>query len=137
MTERYSAQYRVTIGDINYGGHLGNDKALIIFQDARIQFLQSLGCSEKDIGDGRGIIMVESGVRYLREVFLHDELTVSIVVTELKGKKFSFDYAVRRDADGELVISGFTAFLAFAYEGRKVAAVPEGFKKKLSAFISG
>ncbi len=136
MTERYSAKYKVTIGDINYGGHLGNDKALVIFHDARIDFLQSLGHSESDIGDQRGIIMVESGLKYHREVFLHDELLVLIGVSELKGKKFTFEYSVHRGADEELVIGGFTVFLAFDYTTRKVAAVPEGFRAKLDRYFN-
>ena len=136
MTKRFKAQYRVTIGDINYGGHLGNDKALLIFQDARLHFFQSLGYSEKDIGDGRGIIMVESGVRYLREVFLHEELSVWVSVATMKGKKFILQYEVERDTDQESVLRGFTTFLAFDYGKRKVAVMPDGFREKIRPYLS-
>lgn len=136
MTKQFQAKYRVTIGDINYGGHLGNDKALLIFQDARLQFLRSLGFSEKDIGDGRGIIMVESGVRYLREVFLHEELSVGIDVTEMKGKKIILQYDIKRAPEQEPVLRGFTTFLAFDYEERKVAAIPAGFKEEMRPYVS-
>ncbi len=136
MTKGFKAQYRVTIGDINYGGHMGNDKALLVFQDARLHFLQSLGYSEKDIGDGRGIIMVESGVRYLREVFLHEELSVWVTVTAMKGKKFILQYEIERDTDQEPVLRGFTTFLVFDYEKRKVAVMPDGFRQKLGPYMS-
>lgn len=134
MTEFFTSVYTVTIGDINYGGHLGNDKALVVFQDARINFLKALKASEIDIGDGCGIIMVESGVRYHSEVFLHDELLVSLSVSEIKGKKFTLDYTVQRRADEVKVLSGFTSFLTFDYQIRKVVKLPPAFKKQLDAY---
>ncbi len=134
MALQFESQYRVTIGDINYGGHLGNDKALVIFQDARLQFLKSLGFSEIEIGDDLGIIMVEAGVRYLREIFHNEELSIAISVAEIKAKKFTLEYQVFRKPEDELVLSGSTAFLIFDYAKRKVATMPEYFKNKLEKF---
>ena len=119
MTDHFSSAYTVTIGDINYGGHLGNDKALVIFQDARLHFLKALELSEIDIGEGCGIIMVESGVRYHREVFLHDELIVTVEVSAVRGKKFTLSYTVVRKSDQRQVLSGFTSFLSFNHQRRR------------------
>lgn len=135
MAGRFTSTYKVTIGDINYGGHLGNDRALVIFQDARLVFLESFGASEKNIGEGCGIIMVESGIRYIREVFLHDELHVAMTVTELRGKKFSLGYTVSRLSDGKKVLSGFTSFLSFNYDERRVAAIPSEFQENVAAYL--
>jgi acyl-CoA thioester hydrolase len=134
MKKQFTARYSVTIGDINYGGHLGNERALVIFQDARIRFFGSLGLSEGDIGDETGIIMVESGVRYRREIFLHDELVVTVGVSEVKTKKFVLEYDVTRESDAQQVLSGFTIFLAFDYTSRKVTKIPSQFIKKTIPF---
>ncbi len=136
MKKQFEAHYNVTIGDINYGGHLGNERALVVFQDARIHFLQSLGFSEKSIGQETGIIMVETGVKYRKEVFLHDELIVTIAVSEIKEKKFELCYEVTRKSDGKKVMSGTTAFMAFDYSTRKVVKIPGQFVEKVSPFIS-
>jgi hypothetical protein len=85
--QTFFAPYTVTIADINYGKHLGNDRPLVIFQDARIRFFKSLGLSEGDIGNGRSIVVVESGCRYMRQVFLHEELQVAVTIGELQGKR--------------------------------------------------
>ena len=135
MTEPFISSYKVTIGDINYGGHLGNDKALVIFQDARLYFLKALELSEMDIGEGCGIIMVESGVRYHREVFLHDELMVAVAVSEVRGKKFTLSYTVTRKSDDAEVLSGTTSFLSFNYQKRKVAKLPALFQQQLETFL--
>lgn len=134
MADIFTSTYKVGIGDINYGGHLGNDKALVIFQDARVQFLQSIDCSEMDIGKGCGIIMVESGVRYLHEIFVHEELEISIVVSEIRPKKFVLNYVVLRKSDEQKVLSGSTSFLSFNYQARKVSALPAAFKEKLQPY---
>ncbi len=33
----FKTNFAVRIGDINYGGHMGNDKFLLIFHDARLK----------------------------------------------------------------------------------------------------
>ena len=120
MHKTFIAPYTVTIGDINYGRHLGNDRPFLIFQDARIRFLKSFGFSEGDIGNGKRRVVVEAGCKYLREVFLHEELKVQVAVTELAGKKCVLEYTVFRDSDGQKVITGFTVVLAFDRSSRKV-----------------
>lgn len=127
MTTPFTASYTVTIGDINYGRHLGNDRALVIFQEARIRYLESFGLSEGNIGEGKGLVVVEAGCRYLREVFLHDELEIRVSLGEVQGKKATFMFEVTRKSDGQQVLSGFTAILAFDYSLRKVVELPEPF----------
>jgi len=136
MKREFSAEYKVTIGDINYGGHMGNDRSLVIFQDARLQMLDSMNFSEKDIGGNSGIIMVESGVKYQKEVFLHDDLGIEITISEIKSKKFTLRYRVMRKSDEAFVFHGFTSFLAFDYGERKVVKLPDPFREKLKLFSS-
>ena len=126
-----ATRLEVRVGDINYGGHMGNDKALLVFHDARIRFLESLGYSEKDIG-GPGIIMRDAHVNFRKEVFLHDELTVDVGVEEVTLTSFKLTYKVIRLGDGEEVFNGFTGLLAFNYEKRKVVKLPEEFIQKIT-----
>jgi len=130
MSNVFSSTYTVTIGDINYGGHLGNERALIIFQDARIRFLQHFGFSERDIGQGAGMVVVESGCSYLQQVFLHEELEIQVEVKDMAGKKFTLQYTVFRSEDGQKVITGFTLILAYDYSLGKVVMLPEEFVKQ-------
>ena len=125
--QAFLAPYTVTIADINYGRHLGNDRPLVIFQDARIRFFKSLGFSEGDIGEGRSIVVVESGCRYLRQVFLHEELQVMVTVGELAGKRCRLDYVVKRLNDEQTVFTGFTLLLAYDPLVKKAAALPGPF----------
>jgi acyl-CoA thioesterase FadM len=125
----------VRIGDINYGGHMGNDKYLLLFHDARLAFLASLGASEKDIGSGVGLILSEAHVRFQAEVFLGDELEVSVCPRDVQAGRFVLDYQVSRD--GAAVASGYTTMVAFDYAKRRVTRLPEAFQAALMALAKG
>jgi len=123
----FTAKYTVGIGDINYGGHLGNDKALIIFHDARIQFLNYHDLSELNIGESKGIIMVDAQIKYLSQVALHDELSIEIEIEIENSKKFVVHYNVINAKSKKVVISGSTGMLCFDYADQKVKQIPESF----------
>jgi YbgC/YbaW family acyl-CoA thioester hydrolase len=120
----FAGAYTVRVGDINYGGHMGNDKALLLFHDARLHFLGQHGFSESDIG-GPGLIMSEAHVFFKKEVFLGDELKVFTHIEELQNVFFVMHYSVMCD-DIE-VMHGSTKLVVFDYEKRKVTKVPEAF----------
>jgi acyl-CoA thioesterase FadM len=123
----YITRFEVRIGDINYGGHMGNDKALLLFQDARIRFLESAGFSEKHIGDQAGIIMSDAHVVFRKEIFLHEILLVSVSVTDITTSSFTLEFKVIREHDQAEVLNGSTKLIAFDYERRKVVRLPEVF----------
>jgi 4-hydroxybenzoyl-CoA thioesterase len=129
----FRVRYPVRIGDINYGGHLGNDKYLLLFHDARLAYLAGLGAAEKDIGGGVGLIMSEAHVRFQAEVFLGDELEVSVLPRDVQASRFTLDYQVTRVGDGTAVAEGYTALVAFDYERRRVTRLPEAFQTALAA----
>jgi acyl-CoA thioesterase FadM len=131
ITLKNIATVEVRVGDINYGGHMGNDKALLVFHDARLRFLESMGFSEKNIG-GAGIIMRDAHIAFRKEVFLHDVLLVDAGIDEVTATSFNMIYTVRREADDEIVFTGSTSLVAFDYEVRRVVRIPEAFLKKIS-----
>ena len=130
ITLRNIATFKVRVGDINYGGHMGNDKALLVYHDARIAFLEALGFNEKNIG-GPAIIMRDAHVNFRKEVFLHDELTVDVGIDDVTLTSFNMTYTVKRESDGAVVFLGSTGLVAFDYEARKVAKLPEAFLERI------
>ncbi len=134
--EPFTTALEVRIGDINYGGHMGNDRFLLLFQDARLRFLQSLGSSEADVGDGAGLILTEARLRFKAEVFLGDVLEVTVLVGRLEATRFTLDYVVRRRADGREVAEGSTVLAAFDYGRRRVAPLPAELRHRLAEHTS-
>lgn len=126
----FRTKFQVRIGDINYGGHMGNEKYLLLFHDARIRYLSSLGFSEMNIGENTSLIMSEANIKYKAEIFVDDELNVGVKVAELGAVKFKIEYQVERVSDDKQVATGHTWMVAFDYQQRKVRKIPAEFRAK-------
>ncbi len=126
------SEYKISIGDINYGGHMGNDKALQVFHDARINFLEQLGYTELNMGNNIVIIVVEANVKYKKEVFLHDILETEVWVSKIDGLKWTISYDTKRKNDDKIVLTGSTVMFCYDYKYKKITKIPEDFLAKVS-----
>lgn len=131
---KFFTEIIVRISDINYGGHLGNDRYLSLFHDARIRYLQRSGYSEFHIGTDVGLIMLESHVQYKAEAWLGDGLTIGVCISEIKPVKFLMEYIILRPSDNVLVATGFTRMAAYNYAMKKVEKLPPDFIAKIQMF---
>lgn len=125
------SKYKVRMDDINYGGHMGNEKALQVFNDARVYYLKQLGSSELNIGGGVGVIIAESNIKYIKEVLLHDILETEVWISDVSGLKWTISYKTKRKRDDKVVFIGTTIMICYDYNRKKVVKIPEDFLKKV------
>jgi acyl-CoA thioesterase FadM len=123
----YSCVITVRTTDLNYGGHLGNDRLLSLVHEARVAFLASHGLSELDFG-GVSLIMADTAVIYQAEAYAGDELRFEVAPGEPSRSGFRIFYRVTRPADGRPVALVENGMACFDYQTRKVAPVPEAVK---------
>jgi acyl-CoA thioesterase FadM len=114
------------ISDINYGGHLGNDSVLSIFQEARIRFLKQFGYSEIDI-EGTSIIMTDAAVQYKSQGYYGDILIVELTVDDIQKIGCDFYYRATNKLNGKIVAIGKTGIAFFDYKKNKLTSVPDKF----------
>ncbi|QEH43519.1 thioesterase family protein [Chitinophaga sp. XS-30] len=128
----FSCIIPVRIGDVNYGGHVGNDAIVSILHESRLQYLASIGCTELD-AFGTSMIMADLAVLYKGEGFYGDQLTVEITADELSSAGFDLFYRIStvRDGKNSVIAEAKTGMVCFDYEQRKVARLPEALKQKL------
>ncbi|MCP4522242.1 MAG: thioesterase [Cytophagales bacterium] len=119
------------VGDLNYGGHVGNDRFLLYAHETRVRFLQANDLSELSVGDNIGLIMTDSAVVYKAEVFLGDKLKVELGVQDVSRIGFDLIYRISNQETGKEVAHIKTGMLCFDYEKRKMAMIPESFKSIL------
>ena len=119
--------YTIKKEDLNYGNHVGNERALLFFQWTRESFLRQNNLSETNIGDGSGFIQVEATVQYKKQLFLDQKIEVRITKIEIKGLKIIFEHEIYSGQD--LAITGTATVLAYNYEEQKVKKVPITFKE--------
>ena len=89
----FQCEMEVRISDINYGGHVGNHHILAFVHEARMRFLNTLDCSEKDIGEGKGLIMADAIIVFKSQAFWGDPLMIEISLSE--WNPFGFDLVYR------------------------------------------
>ena len=121
----------VRISDINYGNHLANDALLSIIHEARLQFLNSMGYSELDVG-GPGIIMGDVGIIYKNQAYYGDALKIEIAVAGFSRKSCDFFYRITRN-DGKIVAQAKTGIVFFDYTAGKPVNVPGQFLDKIKS----
>jgi len=129
----FSIELKVRVSDINYGGHLGNDRLLALLQEARIGFFNALGFKgEKAITEEVGIIMSDAAIMYKSEAFLGEELKIGIDVEEIFSKGCDLKYQVDELKSGRLVAIAKTGIVFFNYSERKIANVPDIFLQRIN-----
>ena len=128
----FTTEIAVRASDINYGGHVGHDNVLTLFQEARILFYRRLGFKDEVHIDGSvGQLISDVAVVYKAESFLGDELIIQIAVADFNKYSFDLLYKMSNKATGKEVARGKTGIICFDYEKRKVASVPDELKNKL------
>lgn len=122
----FHCRIRVRATDLNYGNHLGNDRILVYVQEARVQWLESLGYSELNL-DGCGLIMSDAMIQFKGEAFLHDEINIELALSDVQPRSFQLYYRLftrRSDAIFEIALVK-TGMVAFDYTDKKVSFIAE------------
>lgn len=126
----YRTRLAVRVSDVNYGGHLGNDRVLGLAHEARVRWLASCGLSEKDVGRV-GLIMADAALVFRGEAFLGDELEVALGALDVRRSSFDLVCLITRPADGAQIAQVKTGMVCFDYATRKVARLPQGLARSL------
>lgn len=123
----FTTEIEVTVGDINYGGHVGNDRFLLYFHEARVRLLREMGLSEMDIGEGVSLIMTEALVKYKAQVLMGETLEIEVRIVEMRRVRFVMEYKITKPESGVLAAEGRTVMGGFDYKAGKISALPDAF----------
>jgi acyl-CoA thioester hydrolase len=129
----FSTEINVRIGDVNYGGHVGNDAILSLAHDIRMQFFNSNGYSEMDI-EGTSLIMADAMVAYKGEAFFGDVLIGEMAIINIHRAGFDLVYRLSNKLTSKDVAHIKTGMICFDYENKKIQPVPEKLKLKFASY---
>lgn len=120
----FATTLTVRVTDLNYGGHLGNDRLLSLLHEARFRFLRHHGLSERDCG-GSPLVMADARIAYRAEAFAGDELLVALGFAPPERVAVDLCYRVSRPRDGTLVAEARLGLVFLDPGSRRPCAVPE------------
>ena len=133
----FETEITMQVGDLNYGGHVGNERYLLFAQETRIRFLESIGYSEMKFGP-YGLVVSEASIEYLQELFHGDCISISMSIESLSRVGFDCFHTISTQRNGTkiLVAKLMIGMVCYDYAARKLRSIPEDIKAKLKERIS-
>jgi len=128
----FAIEFDVRITDLNYGGHLGNDRLLSLVHEARVAFLAEHGLSELDCG-GVSLIMGDAALVFQGEAYAGDVLRLEVAAGEASRSGFRLFYRMTRPSDGSPIALAETGMVCFDYQARKICPLPETVRRICTA----
>lgn len=126
----FSTEWDVSIGQINYGNHMGNDSFLSLAHEARMRFFASHKLTELSLF-GTALIMSDAAVMYRSEVKWGEKLRIDLMMTDIQEYGFDFIYGVHAVADNREVARIKTGMNFFDYQQKKLIRADDNFLHKL------
>lgn len=130
---QFSCQLPVRITDINYGGHVGNDRLLVFAHEARMQFLQHYGYTEMNLGQ-TSLMLTKATLEIRKELFFGDQLSISVHAIQFTSKGFDLLYKIEKINGEQTSVAALvlTTMLCYDYQNKKVALLPTEVLQRLS-----
>jgi acyl-CoA thioesterase FadM len=128
----FSTDLVVRTTDLNYGGHLGNDRLLSLVHEARVAYLASHGLSEADCG-GVALILGDAVLVYRAEAFAGDVLRFDVGAGEAGARGFRLFFRVTRPSDGALVALVENGMVCYDYHLRRTRPLPDAVRALCAA----
>jgi acyl-CoA thioesterase FadM len=125
----------IRITDLNYGGHVGNDKILSLIHEARVQYLAHLGFSEFAFA-GAGLIMADAGLEFKNELFYGDTVIISVACANYSKVSFDIFYKLEKVSGNDTtktirVAAAKTTMACYDYANKKIISIPAEALEKL------
>ncbi|PZX64758.1 acyl-CoA thioesterase [Hydrotalea sandarakina] len=129
----FSTEMKIRVTDLNYGGHVGNDRFLALLQEARMEFLAFYGYSELNV-EGVGLIIRDAAIEFKKELHYNQTIQIDVAITGIDAMGFDLYYKIHIKNNNELTLAATakTGMLCYNYQEKKLAPVPAKFVEKMS-----
>jgi acyl-CoA thioesterase FadM len=126
----FTTELPIRVADLNYGGHLGNDRVLSLAQEVRVQWLARHGLGELEVG-GAGLILADAAVIYRAEGKLGMVLRAELGLGEVRSRGLELVVRLTDVASGQEIALVKTGVLCFDYAARRVVHLTAGLRAAL------
>jgi acyl-CoA thioesterase FadM len=128
----FTTEIPIRIGDLNYGGHLGNDAVLSIAHEARVRFLATHGWSELDLA-GVGVLMIDAAIQYRAEGFHGMTLRVEVAAADVRTRDCDLVYRLVDAATGREIALVKTGLVFTDRKTGRLVRMPDAVRAVLAA----
>jgi acyl-CoA thioester hydrolase len=129
---KFSARTRVGFSDTDAQGIVYYGRYNPYFDLARVEYLRMLGLLHRR--EGGSFVMRANDVEYFAPAVFDDEIAVLVRVRRIGRTSVTFEFAAYREPDDVLMVRAHQTLVHVDLAERKACAVPEGFRKAVTAF---
>jgi acyl-CoA thioester hydrolase len=127
----------VRYADLDPQRHVNNAAVFSYFETARAKYLEHLGLWDGSDFDSIGIIVAETGCRYLAPIAYGRKVEVAAAVTHLGSKSLTMEYLVRDVTSGDSLAAGRAILVAYDYHHATSIPLPAAWREAIERFEGG
>lgn len=106
------------------------------FEEARIDFMRSIGCSCKALEEQNVMIpVVDAYAKYHKSVLFDDQMLITPRLVKFNGAKMVFSYEIRLAETGELAVTGRTSHCFVTFDQRKPISIKRKYSDEYQAMV--
>jgi acyl-CoA thioester hydrolase len=120
------ARTRVIYGDTDQMGVVYYANYFRYFELSRSEYFRALGGNYRALEQrGYGLPVVEANASYRSPARYDEVLIIEVVLAELRRASLRFEYVVRRESDGRVLVTGSTTHACLGPAGKPTGLPPE------------
>ncbi len=112
-------------GEMDAYGHVNNAVFFRYFETARIAYFERCGFITSYDEEKVGAILHSTGCRFRRPLYYPDTVLVGARVSEVRRDRFTMEYRLVSEAQGEIGAEGSGVIVSYDYEAKAKAPLPE------------
>ena len=117
--------------DLDPMGHVNNAVYLTWMENARIEFLRSLGAFDEVDASGMTMILARAEVDFRSPVTFDERVDVGVRVSRFGTKSFDLEYGLR--VGERIVAEAKTVLVAYDYATSSPKEIPAEWRQRLAA----
>ena len=136
---KFSFDLRVRYHEVDVQKKVFNAHYLSYLDIAWIEYLRNIGLNYGELFETKlfDTVVAKTTLEYRNPALYDDLLTIYVRVSELRNKSFSVEFAIFKDAEELLVLTGETVYVAFDPKTNATCPVPQFIRDKITNFEQG
>ena len=124
----------VRYGDLDPQGHVNNASYLTYLEQARINYIRSLGLWDGGSFLDVGIILADAHLTFHNAIQFGQAVRVGVSVVRLGNKSLDVVYRIEDASSGLELATGSTVLVAYDYRRQRTIPIPQTWRERIMAF---
>jgi acyl-CoA thioester hydrolase len=131
---RFYHPIEVRYGDLDPQGHVNNAHYLTYLEQARVEYIRSLGLWDGKSFPEIGFILADVQVTFRQPIYFSQEVRVGVRVSHVGNKSMKMEYRLEDARNGHLLASGSTVLVTYDYQAGCTIPVPDRWRKAITFY---